>query len=204
MRELSYAGFSVLHEETLEPVYRKGIPVCIKNTNNPSSPGTLIVKERRNQNGPVAGIAGDTGFCSLYISKYMMNREVGFGRKVLEILENQGLSYEHVPSGIDNMSIVLQMKQMTEEKVESVINSINKELMVDHIEIERDLALVMIVGEGMRNSVGIAARATGALSEAGINIEMINQGSSEVSMMFGVRSQDCQAAIKALYKEFFE
>ncbi len=203
MRELSYAGFSVLHEETLEPVYRKGIPVCIKNTNNPSSPGTMIVKERSGRNGLVAGIAGDTGFCTIFISKYMMNREVGFGRKVLQILEDQNLSYEHVPSGIDNMSVVIHDNQLTGEKEESVINRIKNELSVDHIDIERGLALVMIVGEGMRHALGLSARAAKALAEAGVNIEMINQGSSEVSMMFGVRSKDCQMAIKALYNEFF-
>ncbi len=204
MRELSYAGFSVLHEETLEPVYRGGIPVCIKNTNNPASPGTMIVKERKTKNGPVSGIAGDTGFCTIYISKYMMNREIGFGRKVLEILEDQGLSYEHVPSGIDNMSIVIRSKQLTKDKEEAVINSIKSELVVDHIEIERDLALVMIVGEGMRNTVGISSRAANSLAKSGVNIEMINQGSSEVSMMFGVRTSDCEKAIRALYKEFFD
>jgi aspartate kinase len=204
MRELSYAGFSVLHEETLEPVYRRGIPVCIKNTNNPASPGTLIVKERKNKSGLVAGIAGDTGFCTIFISKYMMNREIGFGRKVLEILEDQGLSYEHVPSGIDNMSVVIRSKQLTNEKEEAVINRIKSELTVDHIEIERDLALVMIVGEGMRRTVGISSRAANSLAKSEVNIEMINQGSSEVSMMFGVRACDCENAIRALYKEFFE
>lgn len=203
MRELSYAGFSVLHEETLEPVYRKGIPVCIKNTNNPSAPGTMIVKERGVDSDHVAGIAGDVGFSTLYISKYMMNREVGFGRKVLQILEKQGLSYEHVPSGIDNMSVVLRTKELTEEKEKQVIEQIKNELSVDDIEIVPYLALVMVVGEGMRHTVGLAARATNALSKAGVNIEMINQGSSEVSMMFGVRSNECDMAIKVLYKEFF-
>ncbi|MDP4180632.1 MAG: aspartate kinase [Bacillota bacterium] len=203
MRELSYAGFSVLHEETLEPVYRKGIPVCIKNTNNPKARGTMIVKERTSDNGIIAGIAGDIGFSILYISKYMMNREVGFGRKVLQILEEQGLSYEHVPSGIDNMSVVLRSKELSDEKEKNVINRIRQELVVDDIEIVPNLALVMVVGEGMRHTVGLSARATNALSKEKVNIEMINQGSSEVSMMFGVRASDCETAIKALYKEFF-
>jgi len=203
MRELSYAGFSVLHEETLEPVYRKGIPVCIKNTNNPSAPGTMIVKNRNTDTGIIAGIAGDKGFCNLYISKYMMNREIGFGRKVLHILEQQGISYEHVPSGIDNMSVVLRENQFTKEKEEIICKQINEELGVDDIEVERELALVMVVGEGMRHTVGLAARASNALKNANINIEMINQGSSEVSMMFGVKSDDCNSAIKALYSEFF-
>ncbi|MCX7747644.1 MAG: aspartate kinase [Clostridia bacterium] len=202
MRELSYAGFSVLHEETLEPVYRMGIPVNIRNTNNPSAPGTMIVKNREPKE-PVVGIASDAGFCSIYMSKYMMNREVGFGRKVLKILEDEGLSYEHTPSGIDNISIILREKQFDEKMEARVLEHIKDELVVDYIEVERGLALVMIVGEGMFNTVGMSARATAAFAKAGVNIEMINQGSSEVSMMFGVKAKDSDKAVKALYTEFF-
>ncbi|NLD49518.1 MAG: aspartate kinase, partial [Clostridiaceae bacterium] len=203
MRELSYSGFSVLHEETLEPVYRNGIPVCIKNTNNPSAAGTLIVPKRELKNGPVVGIASGSGFCSIYVSKYMMNREIGFGRKLLSILEDEGLSYEHIPSGIDNMTIIIGEKQLCKSNVDHVINRIKNELEVDDISIEYDLAMVMIVGEGMMRTVGIAARAANALSKEGINIQMINQGCSEVSMMFGIKSVDNVKAVKALYKEFF-
>lgn len=203
MRELSYSGFSVLHEETLEPVYRMEIPVCIKNTNNPSAPGTTIVPKRKLDNGPVIGIASGTGFCCIYISKYMMNREIGFGRKVLSILEDEGLSYEHIPSGIDNMSIIIEQKQLDKAKEERVVRRIKDELNVDDIKIEYDRALVMIVGEGMMSTVGIAARACTALAKANVNIEMINQGSSEVSMMFGVKAEDNVKAVKALYNEFF-
>ena len=204
MRELSYAGFSVLHEETLEPVYRKGIPVCIKNTNNPKAPGTLIVPKRESSpDGFVVGIASDTGFCSIYISKYMMNREIGFGRKVLHILEDESIPYEHIPSGIDNISILVNEKSFCKEREERVTERIRKELNVDDIFVERNKALIMVVGEGMSHTVGLAARASGALYNAGINIEMINQGSSEVSMMFGVDASNNVAAVKALYKEFF-
>ncbi|RCX12733.1 aspartate kinase [Anaerobacterium chartisolvens] len=203
MRELSYAGFSVLHEETLEPVYHKGIPVCIKNTNNPSAPGTMIVSERENKNGPVVGIAGDKGFCSIYLSKYMMNREIGFGRKMLQILEDEGIAYEHIPSGIDNVSVVIRERQLGGETEERVINRIKSELKVDDIFVVRKLAMVMMVGEGMKNTIGIAARAGAALARAGVNLEMINQGSSEVSMMFGVKEEKVNEAVKALYNEFF-
>ncbi|TYQ16419.1 UNVERIFIED_CONTAM: aspartate kinase [Acetivibrio alkalicellulosi] len=203
MRELAYAGFSVLHEETLEPVFRKGIPVCIKNTNNPSSCGTMITPKRESKNGPVVGIASAEGFCSIYVSKYMMNREIGFGRKILSIIEEEGLSYEHTPSGIDDISIILEHKQLNKEKEERVIKRIKEELQVDHISVQGGLGLVMIVGEGMMHTVGITARATNALAKAGVNIEMINQGSSEVSMMFGVREVDNVKAVKALYNEFF-
>ncbi|MCX8132278.1 MAG: aspartate kinase [Clostridia bacterium] len=203
MRELSYAGFSVLHEETLEPVYRMGIPVNIKNTNNPSAPGTFIVPDRENTDGPVVGIASDKGFCSIYVSKYMMNREIGFGRKMLQILEDEDIAYEHTPSGIDNISVILREKQLDNDKEERIIRRIKDELNVDDVSVEHDLAMVMIVGEGMRNTVGIMSRASSAFASANVNLEMINQGSSEVSMMFGVKANDATKALKALYKEFF-
>ena len=204
MRELSYAGFSVLHEETLVPVYRAGVPVCIKNTNNPSAPGTMIVLERKAASRQAVGIASDNGFCSIYVSKYLMNREVGFGRTLLEVLEDEGLSYEHTPSGIDNISVILREKQFKQDAEERILKRIKDELGVDDIVVEHNLALIIIVGEGMRNTVGVAAKATNALSDAGVNIEMINQGSSEISMMFGVKGDDSVKAVRALYKAFFE
>ncbi|MEG6614049.1 aspartate kinase [Pseudoclostridium thermosuccinogenes] len=203
MRELSYSGFSVLHEETLEPVYRRGIPVCIKNTNNPSAPGTMIVPERKSKNGPVVGISCDNGFCTIFVSKYMMNREIGFGRRLLQILEDEKLSYEHVPSGIDSISVILKEKQLNAEIEERILKRIKNELEVDDVSIERGLSLVMLVGESMMRTVGIASRATGAFAKAGVNIEVINQGSSEVSMMFGVRAEDADKSVRALYEEFF-
>ncbi|MFY0543791.1 aspartate kinase [Brevibacillus sp. H7] len=203
MRELSYSGFSVFHEEALLPAYQAGIPVCIKNTNNPSAPGTIIVSERESYENRVAGIASDKGFCSIYVSKYLMNREVGFGRKLLQILEEEGLSYEHTPSGIDNISVILRKKDFTEEIQARVVQRIQRELHAEDVVVEQDLALVMIVGEGMRRSVGTSARATSALAKAKVNLEMINQGSSEVSMMFGVKEVDADRAVLALYHEFF-
>lgn len=202
MRELSYAGFTVLHDEALVPVYEAGIPVNIRNTNNPSAPGTMIVHERKDTSGPVVGVAGDEGFCSIYVSKYLMNREIGFGRRLLQVLENEGLSYEHTPSGIDNISVILKEKGFDAAKEQRVVDRIKGELQVDDVEVERDLSLIMIVGAGMRHTVGIAARATGALAGAGVNIEMINQGSSEISMMFGVKTNDSAGAVRALYGEF--
>ncbi|WHY65273.1 aspartate kinase [Neobacillus sp. SuZ13] len=203
MRELSYAGFTVLHDEALVPAFRAGIPVQIKNTNNPSAPGTKIVYERDNTNGPVIGIASDQGFCSIYVSKYLMNREVGFGRKLLSILEDFGLSYEHTPSGIDDVSVILRENQMDAEMEKAIVERIESELHADQVKIEHSLALIMVVGEGMRHNVGTMARASKALAKARINIEMINQGSSEVSMMFGVKVVDEKRAVQALYEEFF-
>ncbi|MGF6948874.1 aspartate kinase [Neobacillus sp. B4I6] len=203
MRELSYAGFTVLHDEALVPAFRAGIPVQIKNTNNPSAPGTRIVYERDNTNGPVIGIASDQGFCSIYVSKYLMNREIGFGRKLLSILEDFGLSYEHTPSGIDDVSVILRENQMDAETEKAIKERIETELHADQVKFEHSLALIMVVGEGMRHNVGTMARASKALAKARINIEMINQGSSEVSMMFGVKVVDEKRAVQALYEEFF-
>ena len=203
MRELSYAGFSVFHEEALAPVFHAGVPVCIKNTNNPGAPGTRIALERSCPLGEVAGIASGDGFCTIFVSKYLMNREVGFGRRLLQVLEEEGLSYEHTPSGIDNISVILREKQFTPQVEGRVMDRIRKELAVDDVAVERGLALVMIVGECMKNAVGLAARATAAFSRAGVNIEMINQGSSEVSMMFGVKASDMGKAVRTLYDEFF-
>ncbi|WFA92570.1 aspartate kinase [Bacillus subtilis] len=203
MRELSYAGFSVFHDEALIPAFRAGIPVQIKNTNNPSAEGTRVVSKRDNTNGPVVGIASDTGFCSIYISKYLMNREIGFGRRALQILEEHSLTYEHVPSGIDDMTIILRQGQMDAATERSVIKRIEEDLHADEVIVEHHLALIMVVGEAMRHNVGTTARAAKALSEAQVNIEMINQGSSEVSMMFGVKEAEERKAVQALYQEFF-
>ncbi|MFD4705263.1 aspartate kinase [Gottfriedia sp. NPDC058432] len=203
MRELSYAGFNVFHDEALIPAFQAGIPVNIKNTNNPIAPGTRIVKERTLSNGPLIGIASDNGFCSIYISKYLMNREIGFGRKILQILEDYQISYEHQPSGIDDISIIIRQNQLPVELEFQIIKRIQDELDADHVVVERDLALIMLVGEGMRHNVGTTARASKALANAGINIEMINQGSSEVSMMFGVKSYDEKNAVQVIYEEFF-
>lgn len=203
MRELSYAGFSVFHDEALIPAFRAGISVDVKNTNNPTAPGTKIVHKRDNTNGPVVGIASDKGFCSIYVSKYLMNREVGFGRKLLSILEDYGLSYEHTPSGIDDISIILRQSQMDKNTEQDILTRIKSELLADEVKIEHNLALIMLVGEEMKQNVGTAARAAKALANAGVNIEMINQGSSEVSMMFGVKEENERIAVKAIYEEFF-
>ncbi|ARI77112.1 aspartate kinase [Halobacillus mangrovi] len=204
MRELSYAGFSVFHDEALIPAFKEKIPVCIKNTNNPSAPGTMIVAELPEREGHVVGIASDTGFLNLYVSKYLMNREIGFGRRLLQILEDEGVSFEHAPSGIDDMSVVLRENQLPKKKEEVVVQRIKDELKVDMVMIEREMAMIMIVGEGMNQTVGIASNAARAFREAGVNIEMINQGSSEVSMMFGVKSHNLSTAVQSLYKTFFE
>ncbi|TCP23531.1 aspartate kinase [Scopulibacillus darangshiensis] len=203
MRELAYAGFTVLHDEALIPAFRARIPVNIKNTNHPYKPGTRIVYEREHTNGPVNGIASDNGFCSIYIEKYLLNKEVGFGRRLLSILEEFGLSFEHMPSGIDDISVILRQDQIPDHLEKRIVSRIKEDLDADHVMVRHDLSLIMLVGEGMRNNVGTAARASNALAQAEVNIEMINQGSSEVSMMFGVKEKDEKRAVQALYEEFF-
>lgn len=203
MRELSYAGFAVFHDEALIPAFQKSIPVCVKNTNNPKTSGTMIISEREYALNPVIGIAADKGFSTLYVRKYLMNREVGFGRRLLSIIEDEGISYEHIPSGIDDTSVILDNSQLTAASEEKIIQRITEELGADDVYFEKGLAMIMLVGEGMHETVGIAARATKALMEKEINIEMINQGSSEVSLSFGIKEGQVDDAIRGLYEEFF-
>ncbi|WP_252504993.1 aspartate kinase [Sporosarcina sp. Marseille-Q4943] len=203
MRELAYAGFSVFHDEALIPAFRKSIPVSIKNTNNPDAPGTLIVKERDYNEQQVIGIAADSGFTAIYVDKYLMNLEIGFGRRLLQIFEEEGISYEHTPSGIDNLSIIIRSRFMTKEKEERIVERIHKELEPDAVIVEHDYSMIVLVGEGMQYTTGLAARAATAIARSGTNIEMINQGSSEVSLVFGVKVKDETKSLKELYNEFF-
>ena len=203
MRELAYMGFSVLHEDTLEFVYHAKIPVNIKNTNNPSAKGTFIRPERAD-GGLITGIASANNFVSINMTKYMMNREIGFGRKVLQILEDEDISFEHMPSGIDDMSVIMRNTRFNPETTERILNKIKSECEVDTIDFDDDLAVIIIVGEGMKQHVGVTARSASALAKAKVNIKMINQGSSEISMMFGVSKTDEKRAVQAIYNEFFE
>ncbi len=203
MRELSYAGFGVFHDEAVVPAVKAGVPINVRNTNRPEEPGTMIVQTRRVSPGSVVGIASDDGFCNIFVDKYMMNREVGFGRHLLQILEWEGVSYEHMPSGIDNVSLVLRDVNFPPECEKRVVERIKRDLNPDAVLVERGYAMVMLVGEGLYYTVGMAAKATRALADAGVNIEMINQGSSEISLMFGVKAEQRAQAVRALYNAFF-
>ncbi|GFH42966.1 aspartokinase [Lactococcus hodotermopsidis] len=203
MRELAYSGFSVLHDEALLPAYRANVPLVIKNTNNPEHPGTKIVAKRTVTGSPVVGIAADGGFTALNISKYLMNREIGFGRKVLQILENLGIRFEHMPTGIDDMSIIMRDRFLNRQLEKSILDNMTESLQPDELYFEKNLSIMMIVGEDMKEHIGVTARAAHALAQAGVNIEMLSQGSSEVSIMFIVKSDQESAAITALYEEFF-
>lgn len=203
MRELAYAGFSVLHDEALIPAYRGKIPLVIKNTNNPQHPGTRIVLQRQEAGLPVVGIAADNNFASINISKYLMNREVGFGRKVLQILEDLNIRWEHMPTGIDDMSVIVRERELTPIKEQEITSYLTQKLGVDEVDIEHNLSIIMIVGENMKNHIGVTATATKALSDQKINLDMISQGSSEVSVMFVTQTEQENQAVQALYTAFF-
>lgn len=200
MRELSYAGFSVFHDEALQPLYKDRIPVVIKNTNRPQDKGTYIVHDRQvNSKNIISGISCDKDFTVINIKKYLMNRQVGFTRKILGVLEDNNISFDHMPSGIDSISIVMRSKQI-KNKENKVLNEIRKQCDVDELSIENDLAILMIVGEGMNQVVGTANKITHALAESGINLKMINQGASEISMMFGIAVDDAEKAVLSTYE----
>lgn len=204
MRELAYAGFSVLHDEALSPAFQKEIPVNIRNTNNPKAAGTMVVKRRKNYAGMVTGIAGAKGFISINVSKYLMNREIGYVARLLNILAEERIPFEHMPSGIDTVSIVLKQSNLSTEKENIIVKRFMEELGIEKVTITRNLAIVMIVGEAMAHTVGVTARAATCLSRAGVNLEIINQGASEISVMFGIREEYCDYAVKMLYNEFFK
>ncbi|MGV2927717.1 aspartate kinase [Macrococcus capreoli] len=200
MRELSYAGFNVFHDEALMPLYKEGIPVNIKNTNDPDHPGTMITKSRESTG--VVGVSCDTGFVSINITKYLMNREIGFTRRLLTILEDYQISYEHMPSGIDDLSIIIRKNQFN-NNLNTLLNEIQTTLHVDEITVEKDIAILMVVGLGMKTLIGTANKATEAFKQHHINLKMINQGSSEISMMFGICESDADQAVKAIYDAYF-
>lgn len=202
LRELSYMGASVLHEDAIFPVRKEGIPINIRNTNCPEDPGTLIVANTsRKTPYTITGIAGKKGFCSVIIEKAMMNAEVGFGRKVLEIFENYGIPYEHMPSGIDSISVFVHQDEF-EENEQAVLSGIQRAVHPDFVELETDLALIAVVGRGMKASRGTASRLFAALALANINVRMIDQGSSELNIIIGVHNEDFDAAIRAIYDVF--
>jgi aspartate kinase len=206
LRELSYMGASVLHEEAVFPVREKGIPINIRNTNRPEDPGTRIVAERDPGHQVVVGIAGTKGFTVINIEKAMMNSEVGFGRRVLDVFEHLGISYEHTPTGIDTMSVVVSDKQLTGpdkvSKVDQIVEDLQATVKPDEIKVSPGMALIATVGQGMNHAVGTAARLFTALAKARVNVRMIDQGSSEQNIIVGVEEGELAQAIRAIYNEF--
>ena len=204
LRELSYMGATVLHEDAIFPVRKEGIPINIKNTNAPEDEGTWIVGNTcQKSKYVITGIAGKKGFASINIEKDMMNSEIGFGRKVLQVFEEYGISFEHMPSGIDTLSVMVHQSEF-EAKEQNVLSGISKAVNPDHIDIQSDLALIAVVGRGMKATRGTAGRIFAALAHANVNVRMIDQGSSELNIIIGVSNEDFEAAIKAIYAIFVE
>ena len=202
LRELSYMGASVLHEEAVFSVRRAGIPINIRNTNAPEDEGTWIVESTCHKpDYTITGIAGKKGFVAVNIEKDRMNTEVGFGRKVLSAFEDYGINFEHVPSGIDTMTVFVHHPEF-EGKEQAVISAIHRYAKPDSIELESDLALIAVVGRGMKSTRGTAGRIFSALAHANVNVKMIDQGSSELNIIIGVSNSDFETAIKAIYDIF--
>ena len=202
LRELSYMGATVLHEDAIFPVRKAGIPINIRNTNRPEDKGTMIVASTCHKpHYTITGIAGKKGFVAVNIEKDMMNSEIGFGRKVLEEFEKQGISFEHIPSGIDTMSIIVHQDEF-EEKEQQVLAGIQRAVNPDYLEVEGDMALVAVVGRAMKSNRGTAGRIFSAFAHANVNVKMIDQGSSEWNIIVGVRNEDFEKAIKAIYDIF--
>lgn len=202
LRELSYMGATVLHEDAIFPVRKEGIPINIRNTNSPEDKGTLIVEGTcRKPRFVITGIAGKKDFASITVEKAMMNSEVGFCKKVLEVFDENDISIEHMPSGIDTMTIFVHQDEF-EEKEQKVIAGIHRRVEPDFLELESDLALIAVVGRGMRATRGTSGRLFSALAHANVNVKMIDQGSSELNIIIGVRNHDFDAAINAIYDIF--
>ena len=202
MRELSYMGATVLHEDSIFPLRKEGIPINVRNTNRPEDPGTMIVESTCNKpRYTITGIGGKKGFASITIEKAMMNSEIGFVRKVLQVFEENGLSIEHTPSGIDTLTVYVNQNAF-EAKEQQIIAGLHRAVQPDLIELESDLALIAVVGRGMRRTRGTAGRIFSALAHAHVNVKMIDQGSSELNIIIGVENRDFETAIQAIYNIF--
>lgn len=206
LRELSYMGANVLHSDSIFPVKSMNIPINIRNTFRPEDEGTMIVpiSRYRYTGNLVTGIAGKKNFSVILIEKSMMNAEIGFTRKVLSVLEENGISFEHMPSGIDTLSLVIDSTALKLGVLDRILSGIELAVNPDHVRIYNNIALIATVGHGMSSSIGTSGRLFKALSDANINVRMIDQGSSELNIIVGVADEDCGAAIKAIYREFFE
>lgn len=205
LRELSYMGANVLHSESIFPVKSANIPINIRNTFRPADEGTMIVPLAKYQytGNIVTGIAGKKNFTVILIEKSMMNSEIGFTRKILSVLEKEHISFEHMPSGIDTMSLVIDSSVLKLGMLDRLLTEIEQTVNPDHVRVYNNIALIATVGHGMSSSIGTSGRLFKALSDANVNVRMIDQGSSELNIIVGVADEDCNKAIKAIYNEFF-
>ncbi|MDK2917886.1 MAG: aspartate kinase [Candidatus Petromonas sp.] len=203
LRELSYMGATVLHEDAVFPVREAGIPINIRNTNIPDNPGTIILNDKspKIRAGSITGIAGRKDFTVIAIQKNLMKSDIGFVRRILSILESNNIPFEHLPSGIDNISIIVENSKI-EKKMEKVLREISEQCKPDSIDIYPDMALIATVGHGMAYTPGMAAQLFTAVAKAGINIRMIDQGSSEINIIIGVENKDFEKAVRAIYYAF--
>ena len=202
LRELSYMGASVLHEDAVFPARMSDIPINIRNTNSPEDPGTIISNHDGDDDGMIiSGIAGKPDFTVISINKNMMNKEIGFVRRALAIVEDEGVSFDHIPTGIDSLSMVIATSEL-EDKLEDILEAFRIQLKPDEITVEKGIAMIAVVGRRMKNNVGVSARICKALAESGINIRMLNQGTGEINVIVGVEGADFEQAIRVIYEEF--
>lgn len=202
LRELSYMGANVFHEEAIFPVKKDGISINIKNTNKPLDEGTYIVDDKSIVKvGDITGISGKKDFTVISIEKTLMKREKGFHRRILSILESNDVSFEHIPSGLDSVSLIIDDSQLG-DKLEKILEEIERQCSPDSLIVYPNMALVAVVGKGMIRTKGISGKVFGALAKADINIRMINQGSNELSIIVGVENEDFENAIRAIYSAF--
>ncbi|GMW03547.1 MAG: hypothetical protein AMXMBFR84_46810 [Candidatus Hydrogenedentota bacterium] len=200
LRELAYMGAQVLHDEAIFPVREPGIPINIRNTKAPENPGTMILRDRAAAE-PVCGIAGRKGFTMLNIEKALMNKELGFGRRVLQVLEENGVNFEHMPTGIDNLSLIIKDEELV-HKGTSILKAIDRTCQPDRVSLTPGLAIVATVGQGMAGHVGVAAKLFAALAAANVNIRVIDQGSSENNIIIGVEEGDLETTVRSIYAAF--
>ena len=205
MRELSYAGFAVFHDEAIIPAIQGGIRINIKNTNDPEAPGTFIVPPTEvQQTRPVTGIANSNRFSALYLHRYLLNKEVGFTLRILEILKKHNISYEHMPSGIDDLTIIFDKTLLTQEQVDGMLEDIAATIKPDTLKWLPSYGIIMVVGEGMRNRIGALTDIVTPLKEHDISLQMVNQGASEISIMLGIQPDLAERAVKAIYDNIFK
>lgn len=205
MRELSYAGFSVFHDEALIPAIQGEIPINVKNTNDPTNPGTMILPNRNfTPDKTITGVASQKHFSALYLHKYLLNKEAGFTLRILQILDKHHIPYEHMPSGIDDITIIFNRKFLNDQLIDLVCNEIQSTINPDQLEWIDDYAIIMIVGEGMKDQPGVSAKILSSLKMEGITPQMINQGASQISIMLGTKKQEASLAVKTIYNDFFQ
>ncbi|MHA8110207.1 aspartate kinase [Lactobacillaceae bacterium Melli_B4] len=204
MRELSYAGFSVFNDEAIIPAIEGKVTINVRNTNDPEAPGTLIVPEGDFQpEHPITGVASSGHFAALYLHRYLLNKEVGFTLKLLKIFYKYGISYEHMPSGIDDLTVIFDNRQLNADKVHAMCKEIHETIHPDRLDWIDDYAIIMVVGEGMVNQTNALSQSIDPLAEDGIKVNMINQGASQISIMIGTRKSDANRAVKDIYNQFF-